>query len=81
MFLVLFNVSGLMILATLFGMYMGSSKGIIDPLAIASWEEFLLLRDHMAEWNTYTYYLGWTMFSVVVVMILMNVLYVWYKSK
>lgn len=81
MFLVLFNTSGLLMLATLFGMYMGSSKGIIDPLTINSWDEFVMLRDLMAKWNTYTYYLGWTMFAVIVVMLFMNGLYIWYKSK
>ena len=81
MFLLLFNLSGLIILATLFGMYMGSSKGIVDPLAIASWEEFVMMRDLMAKWNTYTYYLGWTMFAVIVVLIFMDGLYIWCKSK
>lgn len=81
MFLILFNLSGFMVLAVLFGMYMGCGNGIIDPLAIKSWEEFLMLRELMAKWNTYAYFLGWTMFAVIVLMLVIDALWIVYRKK
>lgn len=81
MFIILFNLSSFIVLSALVGAYMGCGKASIDPLTIKSWDEFLMLRELMVEWSTFTYYLGWTIFSVVALLIIVDAVYIWKWKK
>ena len=73
--IILFNLAGLLALSGMFGAYMGFNNSVIDPLTIKSWDEFVMLRELMVEWDKYTYYLGWGMFATMIFVLIVDLLY------
>lgn len=75
MLIIIFNLVGALALAGTFGAYLGFNKRIIDPNSIQSWDEFVMYRNLITEWDSNANFLGWGMLIIILIVLVVDVIY------
>lgn len=81
MFIALFNLGSVIVLSIALGLFLGCNGYPASMDYIHSWDEFVMFRDLYATWNTYACYLAWSIFAIVIIMLIVDIVWLIYKKE
>ena len=81
MFIALFNLGSVIVLSIALGLFLAFSGYPASMDYIHTWDEFAMFRDLYATWSTYSFYLAWAIFAIVILMFVVNIGWLAYKNE